>query len=246
MRRVFIIGLFSLGALWPCGCAPVALAGGVIAMSLADSNMKREQARRRIEQAQQAKIAEQERGRLAATERRRLEAAERQRAADAEGRLRAAQQQRQREEEERVRLAAFEHQRAQENERRAASAAEQQRRLSEMRRQQDESERMRAAADERAHGILIRLETNLVSARWSRAEFAPAREAVATVEKDGASADVLRRLHVALGLCAFLLDEREIARKEWIAARQAGVTDGRIVARPVWTPGAIELFDATQ
>lgn len=246
MHRDLIKALLIIGMLAPCGCAPVALAGGVIAMSLADSKMKREQARRRTEQHRRTVAKQQERNRLAAIERSRVEEAEQQAAAESEIQLRAAQLRRQHEENERNRLAVLERQLCEEFKQRRAREAERQRSLADATRQQLVAERMQAMADDRARQVLTWLEANLVSARWSTADFAQARESVAAAEKDGASRDLRRRLHVAMGLYAFLLDESAIAKREWSAAREMGATNGRIVAACVWTPGSIEGFNAAR
>jgi len=244
MRRIISVGLLMIGSLSHGGCAPVALAGGVIAMSLADSNMKRQQASRRIEQEKRMKIAEQERTRLDALERHRIEEAERQQAAEAEIRERAAQQQRKREEEQRIQVAELEQQRAREIEQRHAADVEEQRRLAYAKQRRMEAEQKLAAATEKAKQELTSIEASLLGARWSKADFVEARAATATAEAAGAAEDVRRRLHLAMGLYAFLLDERTIAKQEWRAARRMGVTDGRIVAAQIWTPASIEEFSA--
>lgn len=243
MRRIVSVGLLMIGSLSHYGCAPVALAGGVIAMSLADSNMKRQQASRRVEQEKRMRIAERERTRLAAIERHRIEEAERQRAADAEIRERAAQQQRQREKEQRIQVAELERQRAREIEQQQAADVEQQRRLAHAQQQRMQEERRQAAATEKAKQVLTSIDASLLGARWSKVGFVEARAATAAAEEGGAAEDVRRRLHLAMGLYAFLLDERAIAKQEWQAARRMGVTDGRIVAAQIWTPASIEEFN---
>lgn len=246
MQRIVSVGLLIVGSLSHGGCFPVALAGGVIAMSLADSNLKRQQASRRGEQEKRMRIAEQERTGLAAMKRYRIEQAERQQAAEAEIRKRAAQQQQQREEEQRIQVAAIEQQRAREIEQRHAADAEQQRRLAYAKQQRIDEELEQAAATEQAKQVLTSIEAKLLGARWSNADFVEAQAATATAEAAGPAEDVRRRLHLAIGLYAFLLDERAIATQEWRAARQMGVRDGRIVAAPIWTPGSIEEFNATK
>jgi hypothetical protein len=226
--QIIMLALFTLGVQ---GCAPLLLAGGLVALSAVDQDLRKQEHARKVENSRlenlrhQAEAQQRQRQQeelrwqqIVQAERRKAEEAERSRAAELA--------QRQQEELRRRQLASAERQRQEQ-------AAQQQR---------AEYERSRQAETRRAQELISAIEEELAAARWSRSRLPDLARAVSAIDHSAVSQPTAARLHLALGLYAYLNDDLALARQQWLLAKGDGLDNPRVVAGALWTPGAAEAF----
>lgn len=213
------------------GCAPLLLAGGLVALSTVDQELRKQEHARKAEHARLENL------------RRQAEAQQRQRQ---EEELRWQQivqaERRKAEEAERLRSAELAKRQQEELRRRQLAAAEQLRQEQTAQQRRAEHERSRQAESRKAQELLSAMEEELVAARWSRSRLPDLAGAVSAIDHSAVSQPTAARLHLALGLYAFLTDELGLARQQWLLAKRNGLDNPRAVAGEFWTPGAAEAF----
>jgi len=213
------IAFLMLGSVLPltAGCAPAALAGGVLLISLLAQDHDKREAAKNAEQQRLAALNQQ---------------AENERRAGAE--------------QEQKRVAALQAQQAAETRQRQLAEQQRQIRLAEQQAKQRELTERERTATEDARKLLARIEALLTEGRWSLAELPAILRAVDAAERAVAARNELARLHLCAGLYGYLLEQHEVAAKRWHAAQGLGIRNPRVVAPAVWTPGAVEAFQSTK
>lgn len=231
MRRLLQVIMLAVFTVLVQGCAPLLLAGGLVALSTVDQELRKQEHARNAEHARLENLRHQAEAQQRQRQQEELRwqqtvQAERRKAEEAE-QLRAAElAQRQQEELRRRQLAAVERQRQEQ--------ASQQRRA--------EHERSQQAETRKAHELLSAMEEELAAARWSRSRLPDLAKAVSAIDPSAVNQSTAARLHLALGLYAFFTDDLGLARQQWLLAKGNGLDNPRVVVGELWTPGAAEAF----
>lgn len=231
MRWLVRVTMLAVFTVLVQGCAPLLLAGGLVALSTVDQEFRRQEHARKAEHDRLENL------------RRQAEAQQRQRQQEELRWQQIVQAERRKAEEaERLRAAELAKRHQEELRRRQLAAAERQRQEQAAQQQRAEHERSRQAETRKAQQLLSAIEEELAAARWSRSRLPDLAKAVSTIDHSAVSQPTAARLHLALGLYAFFTDDLDLARQQWLLAKGNGLDNPRVVAGELWTPGAAEAF----
>ena len=231
MRLLFQIVMLTVFTALVQGCAPLVLAGGVVALSTVDQELRKQEHARKAEHARLENLRHQ------------AEAQQRQRQQEELRWQQIAQTERcKAEEAERLRAAELAQRQQEELWHRQLAAAERQRQEQAAQQRRAEYERSRQAETRKAQELLSAIEEELAAARWSRSRLPDLARAVSAIDHSAVSQPTAARLHLALGLYAFLTDDLGLALQQWLLAKGNGLDNPRVVAGELWTPGAAEAF----
>ncbi len=106
----------------------------------------------------------------------------------------------------------------------------------------EEFDRQRQADDRQALALANDIITALLSARWNKDQLSEWVKATSAADLSMASKSTVGRVHLALGLYAYLCDDRGLAQNEWSLAKKWGAKNPRSIADEAWTPRALEIF----
>lgn len=231
MRRLLHVIMLGMLTVLVQGCAPLLLAGGLVALSAIDQELRKQEHARKAENARLESLRHQ------------AEAQQRQRQ---QQELRWQQitqaERRKAEEAERLRVAELAQRQQEEPRHRQLAAAERQRQEQASQQRRAEHERSRQAETRKAQELLSAIEGELAAARWSRSRLPDLARAVSAIDHSAVSQPTAARLHLALGLYAFFTNDLGLARQQWLVAKINGLDNPRVVAGELWTPGAAEAF----
>lgn len=105
-----------------------------------------------------------------------------------------------------------------------------------------ELEKRQRADTLQAEKVLRAVEENLRKGRWNSQSLDSLIFAAAQADKTTVPIPTRQRLHLAVGLCAYLADKLSPAAAEFSLAKRLGVENHRVVVAEAWTPGAVEAF----
>jgi len=93
--------------------------------------------------------------------------------------------------------------------------------------------------------FLADIEDRLKRAYWDRKALPELLEKASYLDRKFLPSEIRQRLNLAAGLYAYLTGDKQQAKANFRKAKELGVRKPQVIVPEVWTPGSIEVFNAS-